>query len=99
MVDKTKAALDPIHKVDDTLGLMLGGAICAGYAIGLLEARSRAQQVYPYYPPGAHVTGHAGSTERQNRFSSGRRHLRLLPDPSTGPQNGTAEAVPHYMKR
>lgn len=57
LMDKTKAALDPIHKVDEYPWLMLGGAICAGYAIGLLESRSRAQRgVYAYYPPEAHAS-------------------------------------------
>ena len=58
MVDKTKAALDPIHKVDEYPWLMLGGALCVGYAIGLLESRTRSQRsgVYPYYPSGAHAS-------------------------------------------
>ena len=38
MVDKTKSALDPIHKVEEYPWLMLGGAICAGFAIGLMDS-------------------------------------------------------------
>lgn len=55
MVDKTKAALDPIHKVDEYPWLMLGGAVCVGFAIGLMESRTRTGRtgVYPYYPAGA----------------------------------------------
>jgi ElaB/YqjD/DUF883 family membrane-anchored ribosome-binding protein len=56
MVDKTKAALDPIHKVDEYPWLMLGGAVCAGLVIGLLDSRSRRGGVYPYYPSGAHAS-------------------------------------------
>ena len=55
LMDKTKSALDPIHKVDQYPWLMLGGALCVGYTIGLLESHTRAQRdgIYPYYPPGA----------------------------------------------
>ncbi|GAB1721934.1 MAG: hypothetical protein GDA65_06990 [Nitrospira sp. CR1.1] len=58
LVDKTTAALNPVQKVDAYPWLMLGGAMCAGYAIGLLEARTRApgRGVYAYYPPGAHAS-------------------------------------------
>lgn len=85
MVDKTKAALDPVHKVDDYPWLMLGGAICAGYAIGLLEARSRAQRgVYPYYPPGAHASRVMPDTAAQGKTASHRADgiYDYYPDPS-----------------
>lgn len=67
MVDKTKAALDPIHKVDEYPWLMLGGAICAGFAIGLMESRTRAQRsgVYPYYPSGARASRVMPESARQ----------------------------------
>ncbi len=85
MVDKTKAALDPVHKVDDYPWLMLGGAICAGYAIGLLEARSRAQRaVYPYYPPGAHASRVMPAPAAQGKTASHRADgiYDYYPDPS-----------------
>ena len=58
MVDKTKAALDPVRKVDEYPWLMLGGAVCAGFVLGLLDSRTRSQRsgVYPYYPAGAHAS-------------------------------------------
>ncbi|MBX3371158.1 MAG: hypothetical protein KF793_12290 [Nitrospira sp.] len=85
MVDKTKAALDPIHKVDDYPWLMLGGAICAGYAIGLLEARTRAQRgVYPYYPPGAHASQVMPESETEGKTASRRAEgiYDYYPDPT-----------------
>ena len=49
MVDKTKAALDPIQKVDEYPWLMLGGAVCAGLVIGLMDSRNRYRSgVYSY---------------------------------------------------
>jgi ElaB/YqjD/DUF883 family membrane-anchored ribosome-binding protein len=67
MVDNTKAALDPVRKVDEYPWLMLGGAICAGLAIGLLESRSRGQRsgVYPYYPAGARASRVMPDSARQ----------------------------------
>ncbi len=67
MVDKTKSALDPIHKVDEYPWLMLGGAICAGFAVGLMESRSRSQRsgVYPYYPAGARASRVMPESARQ----------------------------------
>jgi hypothetical protein len=86
LVDKTKAALDPVHKVDDYPWLMLGGAICAGYAIGLLEARTRAQRsgVYTYYPPGAHASRVMPESEDQKKTASRRAEgvYDYYPDPS-----------------
>jgi len=85
MVDKTKAALDPVHKVDDYPWLMLGGAICAGYAIGLLEARSRAQRgIYPYYPPGAHASRVMPDAAAQEKTAAHRADgiYDYYPDPS-----------------
>ncbi|MGC3974514.1 MAG: hypothetical protein QM771_09060 [Nitrospira sp.] len=85
MVDKTKAALDPVHKVDDYPWLMLGGAIFAGYAIGLLEARTRAQRgVYPYYPPGAHASQVMPESEKDGKTASRRADgiYDYYPDPS-----------------
>lgn len=53
-VNKTKTVVDPIHRIDRHPWLMLGGALCAGYAIGLIEQGSRHHRrgVYPHYPPG-----------------------------------------------
>ncbi len=53
-VNKTKAVVDPVHRIDRHPWLMLGGALCAGYAIGLIEqgTRHRRRGVYPHYPPG-----------------------------------------------
>ena len=53
-VNKTKAVVDPVHRIDRHPWLMLGGALCAGYAIGLIEQgnRHRRRGVYPHYPPG-----------------------------------------------
>jgi len=58
MVDKTKAALDPVRKVDEYPWLMLGGAVCAGLVLGLMDSRTRSQRsgVYPYYPSAAHAS-------------------------------------------
>ncbi|MCS6288808.1 MAG: hypothetical protein H8K10_07500 [Nitrospira sp.] len=53
-VNKTKAVVDPAQHIDRHPWLMLGGALCAGYAIGLIEQGSKHQRggVYPHYPPG-----------------------------------------------
>lgn len=53
-VNKTKSVVDPAHRVDRHPWLMLGGALCAGYAIGLIEQGNRHTRrgVYPHYPPG-----------------------------------------------
>ncbi|MCE7965364.1 MAG: hypothetical protein DYH04_08265 [Nitrospira sp. NTP2] len=54
LVDKTKAVIDPVHRIHEHPWLMVGGALCAGFALGLLDqgSRPRRQGVYPYYPPG-----------------------------------------------
>lgn len=53
-VDKTKAVVDPAHRIDRHPWLMLGGALCAGCAIGLIEQGNRRPRrgIYPHYPPG-----------------------------------------------
>lgn len=76
LVDKTKAALDPIHKVDDYPWLMLGGAICAGYAIGLLESRARATGCLCLLPTRSlRVESDAGTKPPRSRCQWLRRHL------------------------
>lgn len=52
LVDKTKAVIDPARRIQAHPWLMVGGALCAGYALGLLERRTRHHRngVYPYYP-------------------------------------------------
>lgn len=67
MVDKTKAALDPVQKVDEYPWLMLGGAVCAGFAIGLMEVRTRSARsgVYEYYPSGARASRVMPESARQ----------------------------------
>ncbi len=94
MVDKTKAALDPIHKVDEYPWLMLGGAICAGYAIGLLESRTRSQRsgVYPYYPSGAHASRVMPEFARQTGAATDQADGVYDYYP-TGPQSHTAQAA------
>ncbi|HEX3204013.1 MAG TPA: hypothetical protein VHQ67_04615 [Nitrospiraceae bacterium] len=57
-LDRTKETFDPTHQVANHPWLMLGGAIAAGYVLGLLEGRLRmsspqASGVSPYYPPDA----------------------------------------------
>jgi ElaB/YqjD/DUF883 family membrane-anchored ribosome-binding protein len=61
-LDKTKETFDPTHQVASHPWLMLGGAVAAGYVLGLLEARLRLSPregagVYPYYPPDAEKAG------------------------------------------
>ena len=74
MVDKTKAALDPVHKVDEYPWLMLGGAVAAGFLIGLMDARNRYRSgVYPYYPAGAHASHVMPEEGRQKQAESSRR--------------------------
>jgi hypothetical protein len=84
-VDRIKSALDPVHKVDDYPWLMLGGAICAGFAIGLIEARTRQRSgVYPYYPPGARASRIMPESEGQAMRDSRRADgiYDYYPDPS-----------------
>ena len=74
MVDKTKAALDPIQKVDEYPWLMLGGAVCAGFVIGLMDPRNRHRGgVYPYYPPGAHASHVMPEDGRQKDVETNRK--------------------------
>jgi len=59
-LDRTKETFDPSHQVATHPWLMLGGAVAAGYVLGLLEARLRhsaREGVYPYYPPEAEQAG------------------------------------------
>ena len=55
LMDKTKSAMTPSPQVAEHPWLLLGVALCAGYAVGLIERRTRHARngVYPYYPPGA----------------------------------------------
>lgn len=55
LMDKTKSAITPSPQVADHPWLLLGGALCAGYAVGLIQRGTRHARngVYPYYPPGA----------------------------------------------
>ena len=74
MVDKTKAALDPIQKVDEYPWLMLGGAVCAGLVIGLMDSRNRYRSgVYPYYPAGAHGSHVMPEEGRQKEAETSRK--------------------------
>lgn len=94
MVDKTKAALDPIHKVDEYPWLMLGGAICAGFAIGLMESRTSARRsgVYPYYPSGARASRVMPEYARQAGAASDQADGVYDYYP-TGPQSRTAHTA------
>jgi ElaB/YqjD/DUF883 family membrane-anchored ribosome-binding protein len=61
-LDRTKETFDPTHQVASHPWLMLGGAVAAGYVLGLLETRLRLSPregsgVYPYYPPEAEEAG------------------------------------------
>ena len=55
LVDKTKAVIDPTRQIQAHPWLMVGRALCAGYALGLLERGTRHHRngVYSYYPAGA----------------------------------------------
>ncbi len=90
MVDKTKSALDPIHKVDEYPWLMLGGAICAGFAIGLMESRSRSERkgVYPYYPPRAQASRVMPDSARETGATS-HQAKGVYDYYPTGPQSHT----------
>lgn len=92
MVDKTKAALDPIHKVDEYPWLMLGGAVAAGFLIGLMDSRNRYRSgVYPYYPAGAHASHVMPEEGRQKQAETSRREgvYEYYPSrPSAGRQGG-----------
>lgn len=92
MVDKTKSALDPIHKVDEYPWLMLGGALCVGFAIGLMESRSRSQRsgVYPYYPSGARASRVMPESARQAGAATDKADGVYDYYP-TGPQSQTAQ--------
>lgn len=94
MVDKTKSALDPIHKVDEYPWLMLGGAICAGFAIGLMESRSRSQRsgVYPYYPSGARASRVMPESARQAGAATDKAD-GIYDYYPTGPQSQTAQTA------
>ena len=59
-LDRTKETFDPTHQVASHPWFMLGGAVAAGYVLGLLESRLRhsaREGVYPYYPPEAEEAG------------------------------------------
>ena len=92
MVDQTKAALDPIRKVDEYPWLMLGGAVAAGLLIGLMDSRNRYRSgVYPYYPAGAHAAHVMPEEGRRKQAESSRREgvYEYYPSgPSAGRQGG-----------
>jgi ElaB/YqjD/DUF883 family membrane-anchored ribosome-binding protein len=61
-LDRTKETFDPTHQVARHPWLMVGGAVLAGYVLGLLETRARTSShegsgVYPYYPPDTEEAG------------------------------------------
>lgn len=97
MVDKTKAALDPVHKVDEYPWLMLGGAICAGFAIGLMESRTRAQRsgVYPYYPAGARASRVMPEFARQEAEAAKDQAEGVYDYYPSGPQSDAAPSTRH----
>jgi ElaB/YqjD/DUF883 family membrane-anchored ribosome-binding protein len=85
-VDKTKAVIDPSRQVRAHPWLMVGGALCAGYALGLLERRTRHHRngVYPYYPAGAKASPVMPSPSR--RGTTSKHHDGIYdyyPDPSS----------------
>lgn len=53
-IQKTTQVLDPVYQVNQHPWFMLGGAVCVGYVLGLLETRLSDSRggVYPYVPPG-----------------------------------------------
>lgn len=94
MVDKTKAALNPIHKVDEFPWLMLGGAIGVGFAIGMMESRSRRSGVYPYYPPGARASRVMPESARQPGATTERKE-GIYDYYPTGPRPRTRQSASH----
>jgi ElaB/YqjD/DUF883 family membrane-anchored ribosome-binding protein len=94
MVDKTKTALDPIHRVDEYPWLMLGGAVCVGFAIGLMESRSRSERsgVYPYYPSGAHASRVMPESARRDGASNAKADGVYDYYP-TGPQSQASQSA------
>ncbi|WP_447979567.1 DUF883 family protein [Candidatus Nitrospira bockiana] len=83
LLDKTKQRFDPSYQVQQHPWMMVGGAIVAGYVLGLLEARAVSQArepgVYPYYPPdrteGAPVMSQGGPSPVSNVWEGISREL------------------------
>ncbi len=55
LFDHTTSVINPSRQIQAHPWLMVGGAVCAGYALGLFERSTRHQRngIYPYYPAGA----------------------------------------------
>ncbi len=89
VVDKTKAALDPVQKVDEYPWLMLGGAICVGFAIGLMDSRSRSERsgVYPYYPARARASRVMPESARETGATTDQQAQGVYDYYPTGPQS------------
>ncbi len=88
LVDKTKAVIDPSRHIQAHPWLIVGGALCAGYALGLLERGTRHHRngVYPYYPAGAKASPVMPSTSQRVRKSEQSDGIYdYYPEPSPSP--------------
>lgn len=86
LVDKTKAVIDPSRQIQAHPWLMVGGALCAGYALGLLERKTQHHRngVYPYYPAGTKASPvMPPSSQRDRRSKQADGIYDYYPGPST----------------
>ena len=76
---------------------MLGGAICAGFAIGLMESRTRSERsgVYPYYPAGARASRVMPDSAREAGAATGEAEGVYDYYP-TGPQSQRARTASNH---
>lgn len=86
LVDKTKAVIDPSRQIQAHPWLIVGGALCAGYALGLLERGTRHHRngVYPYYPARAKASPvMPPSSQRDTRSKQADGIYDYYPGPSS----------------
>lgn len=67
LIDHTTSGINPSRQIQAHPWLMVGGALCAGYALGLLERSTRHERhgIYPYYPAGANASPVMPSSSQQ----------------------------------
>ena len=65
-----------------------GRAVCAGYALGILERGTRRQRngVYPYYPAGANASPVMPDTSQKDKRTNHTGIYDYYPEPSSAHQ-------------
>lgn len=80
--------IDPARRIQEHPWLIVGGAVCAGYALGVLERGTRRQRngVYPYYPAGANASPVMPDTSQKDKRTNHTGIYDYYPEPSSAHQ-------------